>query len=79
MYEVFDNFLATETWSSTHPLDEKRFDEALNKIIDNEEFSPSRMGDYFFDKVDNENLAPAIQRYVDRAYIIKEFLNNTGR
>lgn len=79
MYDVFDNFLKIDTWHTTHPLDTERFDKCLKKIVQHQGFDSSRMGDYFYDKIDegNSNHTEAIKRYVVRADVIHDYMLNT--
>jgi hypothetical protein len=43
MYEVFDKFIAVDTWSTRHPHDERCFYDALNKVVWLDEFNADQM------------------------------------
>jgi hypothetical protein len=46
MYEVFDNFLATDTWHVRHPNDEHNFYLPLDKFVWSDDFNPDQMAAY---------------------------------
>lgn len=50
MYEVFDNFLSTDTWYKAHPSDERRFYGALAAVVWSDQFNPDQMRRYMRDK-----------------------------
>ena len=47
MYQVFDSFLAIDTWASLHPFDEQRFHQALAKVVWSKNFCPDDMAEHF--------------------------------
>lgn len=46
MYEVFDSFCKLPTWDTSHPLDKRRFRNALNEVVHLPDFSPEEMCRY---------------------------------
>jgi hypothetical protein len=46
MYQAFDKFLATDTWHTTHPLDTKRFYQALDQVVRDDAFNADAMPMY---------------------------------
>jgi hypothetical protein len=46
MYEKLDSFMATDTWHTRHPSDEKRFFTVLHELLKNRKFQPGSMADY---------------------------------
>lgn len=47
MYDVFDDYLNRETWHTPDSLEDNVFHRALRKIVDNANFCPDAMGEYF--------------------------------
>ncbi len=86
MYAAFDNFLQTDTWHTTHPMDEKRFIKALAAIVKDRDFNPDEMGNYMRrltkspTNVEDQDhpYEDAIQRLVTKAWAVKEYLALTG-
>ncbi len=84
MYEVFDSFLKVETWHTTHPLDDKRFNLSLNQVVRNSGFDPDEMAEYFRSQLgigsDDENhpFNEAIRRRQHQADAVHSFLHDTG-
>lgn len=80
MYEAFDNFLAMDTWHTRHPLDEKRFFIALNKVVTEPKFNADELGRYMREKKnvardDEKNTFNAdIDHYVAAAWAVREYL-----
>ena len=80
MYEALDAFLDVHTWDSGHPLDRRRFYNALRPIVSRPEFNAEQMREYIsrkFDldsKLDTHPIRKAIDYYVDAAGSIHEFL-----
>jgi hypothetical protein len=85
MYEVFDTFLAMDTWHTSHPLDDDRFYKALHRIVRDDEFNPDEMGRYLFMKTgvqrDNEedSRVNSIGRRVSQAWSVKDYLEAMAR
>lgn len=79
MYEAFDRFLERDTWHTRHPNDERRFREALRKVVKNPLFSPDEMGEYMRQKtrgsvgVTSHPFEQAIDHYVAEAWAIKDW------
>jgi hypothetical protein len=79
MYDVFDGFLARETWRSAHAYDEEAYFVALETMIDDQAFSPEAMGDYFHRKASvprqpGQPRDTAIQHYVHAAWAVQSYL-----
>jgi hypothetical protein len=83
MYEVFNGFLSTDTWHTGHDFDIQRFNQALGKVVSKEDFSPDTMGDHMrrmkgvTDRSGNDQLALTIDKLVDRAWAVREYLRDT--
>lgn len=45
-YSAMDAFCKVPTWDTGHPLDQRRFVDALLKIVDHPEFHPGEMIEY---------------------------------
>lgn len=80
MYEAFDSFINVPTWHTRHPSDEKRFHNALSKVVWSKDFSAEQMAGYLRNKL---NLSPndhesdfgqTIDRYTQDAWAVKDFL-----
>lgn len=83
LYAAFDNFLAVETWHTTHPLDARRFYLALAEVVQDKSFNADSMAEYFFEKTGvrrdtEEGLAQSIRRYASNAWAVKEYLEADG-
>jgi hypothetical protein len=84
MYEVFDKFLAVDTWHTRHPLDEQRFFIALATVAKNPKFNPDDLGAYIRAKKgvsrDNEEhpFNFEIDDYVAKAWAVKDYLRVNG-
>lgn len=84
MYEVFDSFLKVETWHTTHPMDDKRFNLALNQVVRKAGFDADEMAGYFRSKLgigaDDEahTFDEAIRRRQRQADAIHSFLHDNG-
>ena len=76
MYEVFDSFISTDTWSTGHDLDMERFYQALALVVRDDGFSPDKMGEYFKGKVNavHHNYADEL---VTKAWAVRDFLHAT--
>ena len=81
MYEALDSYLNVDTWHTAHALDDRRFYEALAKIVRDPKFSPEAMGEYMRERkgVDRDNPSHSdfnsvIDRRVTEAWAIMEFL-----
>jgi hypothetical protein len=83
MYEAFDKFLAMDTWYSAHPLDGKRFFQALDHVVRDEAFDADAMGKYMFQKTGilrntNDSRAGRIAELISAAWAVREYLDATG-
>lgn len=82
MYEVFDNFLNTPTWHTNHDNDQGRFYQALKTVVENPNFNPEEMGNYFREtkQVSSEDhpYADRIDDLVKSAWNVLDFLKMTG-
>jgi hypothetical protein len=82
VYEALDNFMNNETWHTTHPLDEGRFYQSLNKIVWSSDFNADQMATYMRKKVGSTDDRPifeeAINRYCTNAWAVREFIRTTG-
>lgn len=76
-YNVFDTFLATETWHTRHPFDEERFFKTLDKIVSHPDFNADQMAEYMKSKVNNPALEEAIEHYQAAAWAIHGYLKAT--
>jgi len=83
MYEVFDKFLASDTWLNHRPQDEDSFYKALNRIVRNDAFDADDMAEYMFQKANvvpgtDEARTMAIDRLQQDAWAVRDFLHATG-
>jgi hypothetical protein len=79
MYEAFDVFVTTDTWHTTHLLDQKRFYQALHQVVRLSAFTPDGMAHYIREvtgTAEGENAVhdEAIQRLKREASTIRDFL-----
>lgn len=81
MYEVFDSYLNVDTWHTNHDLDERRFFQALGKVVRDDAFNPDEMGSYMLsakglgrDNEDDAYFVNVIDRRVLQAWAIRDFL-----
>jgi hypothetical protein len=79
VYQVFDKFLAMETWHTAHDLDGERFYRALGEVVRDKDFSPDQMAAYMSQKIgvsrgDDNYRADAIERYTSAAWAVRDFL-----
>jgi hypothetical protein len=84
MYEIFDRFMANDTWFKNHGSEDRDFLTVLYKVVWSDEFSPDQMRKYFRSKFTDDQLTHfnrAIDRYCNYAWAVKEFLryNNVPR
>jgi hypothetical protein len=77
-YNVFDPFLACQTWHTSHPLDEQRFFKCLSKVVDHPDFNPESMGDYIRGKqnidTDEHHFTEAVHDLVRKAWAVYDYL-----
>jgi hypothetical protein len=81
-YNVFDPFLARDTWHTFHPLDEKVFFQCLHKVVHDPEFSPEAMGDYIRNarRIDEESpFAEDVRTLVSKAWTVRSYLEAAGK
>jgi hypothetical protein len=77
---VFDDFLATPTWVSSHPLDDSRFFHALSAVVEHPDFDADAMGNYFRERSaarsagDKALIDERIASLVTRARKVQELL-----
>jgi hypothetical protein len=80
MYEAMNGWLDMETWHTPEEPDRERFFRGLDKIIDNRDFNPDKMGEYCRQRrniaaEDHEShLAKVIDDRVQDAWAVKEYL-----
>lgn len=73
IYEPFDNWLRVPTWSTSHPLDERRFDEALAEVQGLRDFTIEGLRRYILesgkavDDIWGKDTSAAVDRYLKRA------------
>lgn len=73
MYDAFDDFLAHDTWHTSHDLDGARFYRAPNTVVREPDFSADAMGDHFR-SVKGSGFDQAIDRYVAQAWSVRDYL-----
>jgi hypothetical protein len=80
-YSVFDSFCKVPTWNTSHALDERRFNDALSKVVHDKDFSPEAMGDYIRNIHSNpiwpkesEELQNVISQLISNAWTIKNYV-----
>jgi hypothetical protein len=83
MYQVLHRFLANPTWYTRHPVDEKRFFQALHLIVRDDAFNADAMGKYMFQETglspdSDDTRARAIESYVGDAWAVRQYLEATG-
>lgn len=84
MYQVFDAFLATDTWFTGHKNDEDRFYLALQKVVRNEGFNADQMGEYFRQVKgaspddDDPYFSDKIDELRAKAWAVSDYINVTG-
>lgn len=80
IYSALDSFLNTETWHTSHDLDDERFYRALAKIVRNDDFNADAMCDYMRANKglagdDQESgFAKAIDRRTQDAWAVADYL-----
>ncbi len=79
MYEKLDSFMATDTWHTRHPSDEKRFFMVLHELLKNRDFDPEEMAEFMRQRVGTANnpahpLRPAIDHYTAAAWAVKGYV-----
>ena len=76
MYDVFNNFLATDTWHSQHDNDVKRFNQALSKIVSDPRFSADELKHHFEHQLGDRATVfqTAIDSYHARADAVRDYL-----
>ena len=76
-YNVFDPFLARDTWHTNHDNDLFAFYRCLQKIIDDPDFSPDGMGEYIKARknvtTDGHPLAGAVRTLVSNAWAVRNY------
>ena len=78
MYDIFDRFLAIDTWHTNHDNDQSRFYSALSQVIDHPNFNPDRMGEYMrskknVDRDAEDGFGPDIDRLVTAAWAVRDY------
>jgi hypothetical protein len=86
MYEVFDRFLATDTWHKCHPNNELRFYQLLHRVVREPAFNPDTMGEYMREKFQlssaydaGDYRVKAIDRLTSAAWAVFGYLQVTGQ
>jgi hypothetical protein len=84
-YSVFERFCKVPTWDTSHPLDQKRFYDALSSVVKKKDFSSGQMADYIKQNHSNpiwpktpEALDARISDLRNRAEVIKEYFSYLG-
>lgn len=73
IYEAFDDWLTVPTWSTSHALDERRFDAALACVAFHRDFSISGLRTYIESSgkaapdIWGKDTRPGMERYLERA------------
>lgn len=82
-YSVFDSFCKTPTWDTTHPLDQRRFNNALDEVVIDRDFSPEVMGEYIRQNHSSpiwpktpEHINQVIKQLVADAWVVKNFCSD---
>jgi len=81
-YNVFDPFVARDTWHTFHPLDERMFFQCLHKVVHDAEFSPEKMGEYIREARKIGDDSPFVQdvaTLVSKAWTVKDYLEAARR
>jgi hypothetical protein len=77
-YNVFDPFLARDTWYTSHLLDEIAFYQCLQKVAERPAFSPESMGEYIASAkkgtLEEDYLAQCVQGLVSKAWTVRDYL-----
>ena len=77
-YDVFDPFLARDTWHTSHPLDERAFYRCLQKVVEHPDFSPESMGKYIESAkkrtLEEYYLTQCVQGLVSKAWTVRDYL-----
>ena len=83
MYEVFDPFLASQTWHGTKQADRERFYLALDRVAREAAFDPEEMGDYLRAKLGlpsgDDHDDTAVARRVTDAWAVRDFWSSPAR
>jgi hypothetical protein len=77
MYEKLDSFMATDTWHTRHPSDEKRFFMMLHELLKNRKFQPGSDGGIHAQRgrIDaDDRLYQAIDHYTAAAWAVKGYV-----
>ncbi|WP_313335823.1 hypothetical protein [Sphingobium yanoikuyae] len=81
MYEVFDNFLMTDSWHAGHDTDNERFYACLAKVVHEADFNPDVMAEHIrdrkgidIDNPDQEIFNRAVADLTAKAWAIREYL-----
>lgn len=76
MYNVFDSFLNRPFWHTGHAQDDEAFYQALSLVIDDQDFAPDDMGDYFRTQKGG-GFEDAIDRLVASAVSVRDYIDAT--
>ncbi len=82
MYEVFDDFLTTDTWYTTQRPDMHRFYLALDQVVWREDFDGEKLAAYMCQKTGHSRdsyMGAEIGRLADAACTVHNFLSGAGR
>jgi hypothetical protein len=72
MYEVFDEFLATQAWRNRHSADEERFYCALRIIVTDPRFNAQDMRRYMLRAAPGDE--ETINHYVSLAEVVSAYV-----
>jgi len=85
-YSVFDSFCKIPTWNTTHPLDERRFMQALGQVVGDPDFSAEAMGQHIREHctdpmwgISDGEMDTTIERLVRDAEAVQAFVNRDRR
>lgn len=78
MYDVFDEYLNRDSWHTPDSLEDNVFHRALRKVVDNVNFSPDAMGEYFrkvkaLSEAANCEFGQAVARRVADAKAVQDY------
>ncbi|HTQ14388.1 MAG TPA: hypothetical protein VMH86_10980 [Rhizomicrobium sp.] len=80
MYEVFDAFLAMDTWHTSHSLDDQRFYRALDTVVRDPDFNADDLRRYLREKLNiarddhTGHFSKAVDLRAMQAWAVRDFL-----
>lgn len=84
MYEVFDSFLARDTWFKMSDFEEKHFYQRLQMVVRFDEFNPDELGDYIRQQKgisredEDQYFNQTVEDIVRRAHAVRDYLQATN-